>query len=197
MSGTAAVEAARLPNGRQALRLMCNFKGTKFERASWDLAAHLDLAACQGLQFKFFCRDATPVAHFSVYFQSGAGWYAGGFAPNDNAGWNSIMVEKSATRTEGTPAGWGNIETIRISAWRGGDTDTEFYVGDLGLIGADAPIAVIRGESVTKQSPHEAESVGVFTEAVSRALKNLDLPFAVMSDLDITAERLKSKKLLI
>jgi len=192
-----AVAVVRLDGGRQALRMPCNFKGSRIERASWDHAVNLDLAACQGIQFKFLCRDALPVSHFSFYLQSGAGWYAGGFAPRDNAGWNSITVEKSATRTEGMPAGWGKITALRISAWRGGETDTEFYVADFGLLGAGAPLAIIRGESVTRNSPQEAESVGVYTEAVAQALKGLDLPFAVTSDLDVTAERLKDKKLLI
>jgi len=197
MGGTAAAAVVRFDGGRQALRMPCNFKGSKIERASWDHAVNLDLAACQGMQFRFFCRDAMPVAHFSFYLQSGAGWYAGSFAAEDNAGWNSITVEKSATRTEGTPAGWGKIGALRISAWRSSDTDTEFYVADFGLLGANAAIAIIRGESVTRNSPQEAESVGIYAEAVAQALKGLDLPFAVISDLDVTAERLKSKKLLI
>ncbi|MCY3021987.1 MAG: hypothetical protein NTW87_23495 [Planctomycetota bacterium] len=197
MSGSAPVAVVSLGEGRQALKMPCSFKGTKIERASWDLMTNLDMAACQGIQFKLFCRDAAPVSHFSIYFQSGAGWYGGSFAQKDPTGWSAITAEKSATRTEGTPAGWGKIQAIRISAWRGADTDTEFYIADLGLVGADAPIAIIRGESVAKDRPEEAQSVGTYTEAVAQVLKDLDLPFAVVSDLDITAERLKGKKLLI
>ena len=197
MPGTAEVSVCDIGENQRALRMPCNFNATKIERASWDCAVNLDLAACQGIQLKFFCRDASPVSHFSIYFQSGDGWYAGSFAPKESSAWNTIRVEKSGMRSEGTPVGWGKIQAIRISAWRGSDTSTEFYIADLGLLGGDEPIALISGDSVVKQHPDEAEAVGTYTEAVGQVLKDLGVPYVVISDLDVTPERLKGKKLLI
>ena len=37
-------------------------------------------------------------------------------------------IRKEETHLEGKPAGWANIQTIRLSAWRGADRDTEFAV---------------------------------------------------------------------
>ncbi|HEY3323078.1 MAG TPA: family 10 glycosylhydrolase [Planctomycetota bacterium] len=193
MGATAPVGMA----GANVIRLPCNFAGTKIDRASWDISLNLDLAACQGVGFQVFCGNPAPVSHFSFYMQSGAGWYSANFAPQSKDAWSTIKILKSATRVEGTPAGWGSIQTIRISAWRSGNTDTEFFIAGLGLLGADAPIAVVRGESVAKNSPREVESVNMFTETVARMLQELDLPFCVVSDLDLTPERLKNKKLLI
>ena len=73
MSGTAPTAAATL-DGRQALRLPCNFTGTTFERASWDRKVKLDLVPCQGVQFKVFCKNAAPISHYTITFRTGGGW---------------------------------------------------------------------------------------------------------------------------
>jgi len=202
MWGTAGAEPVEI-EGRRALRLPCNFKGTRIERASWDRIGgqapspkaekvpvpsegKLDLTACQGIQFDVFCADASPVSHFSLYLHSGNGWYATGFAPDAAGAWCRVKIAKTDTRMEETPAGWGKIDTIRISAWRGGKADTEFYIANLGLLGADATIAVIRGESVAKNAPDESQSVSTFTKAVADTLDRLGLSYAVVSDLDVT-----------
>ena len=80
------------------------------------------------------------------------------FFPESATGWNTIWINKAATQTEGNPAGWGSIKAIRISAWRGKAVNTEFYLSDIrriGTIGADAVVAVLRGESA-----HEASARG-------------------------------------
>src|SRR5208283_6046319 len=76
MGGSAAVSVALL-EGRKILRLPCNFAGTKIERASWDQQLKLDLASSRCIEFNVLCRDASPVSYFSIYFQSGEGWYHG------------------------------------------------------------------------------------------------------------------------
>jgi len=130
MAGTAKAQAGAV-EGRQALRLPCNFAGTKIERASWDRKVKLDLAANRGVQFKVLCRDASPVSHFSIYLQSGEGWYHATFFPESSAGWNTIEINKTEMTSEGKPAGWSQIKTVRISAWRWKDISTEFYLSDL------------------------------------------------------------------
>ena len=107
--------------GRQVLRLPCRFAGQSIERASWDHTVQLDLSACRGIRFQLLCPDPSPVASFSLYLQSGSGWYSTSFYP-DLPGWNTIVIDKASMRVEGQPDGWGTIRTIRLSAWRGGDT---------------------------------------------------------------------------
>ncbi len=199
MSGTAAATVTNV-EGRNVVRLPCNFAGTTIERASWDRPLKVDLSACRGVQFKVYCRDTEPVSHFSIYFESGAGWYHASFFPEATNGWNVITIDKGATTTEGTPGGWGRIKTIRISAWRGKDADTELLLSDISqadALGSDAAVAVVRGESVTQRDPDEARAVARFTEAVAQELRALDIGCAVLSDLDTTAERLKSAKLVV
>jgi len=193
MTGTAAASVVEV-EGRRALRLPCNFAGTTIPRASWDRAVTLDLAACRGIRFDFYCADPSPVAYFSFYLHSAGGWYAAGFHQGEGAGWNRIAIAKTDTRIEGTPAGWGAIDAIRISAWRGKDADTELYLANLAVDGADAPIAIIRGESAPAG---EAQSVVIYTKTVADALDGLGLPYVIVSDLDVTAGRLRGKTVAI
>lgn len=199
MGGTSPVSMA-VVGGRQSLRMKCNFKGTAIERASWDLNVNLDLSSSTGIQFQLLCHDASPVSQFCIYFKSGSGWYRAGFFPESPNGWNTVTIDKAATTTEGKPSGWGRVSAIRISAWRGSDADTEFFVGDIkktGVMGKDALVAIIRGESVARSSPEEARSVGQYVEAMAESFRSLGIGTAVISDLDVTAEGLKEAGLVV
>ncbi len=194
--GATAPAAVATQEGVRCLRLPCNFLGTGIERASWDRAVRLDLASARGVRFRFFCPDLSPVSHFSFYLQSGRGWYSASFAPA-HPGWNVIHIDKEATGIEGTPAGWGQIRTIRLSAWRGADADTVLYLADLRREGADARVAVVRADSVARSRPGEADSVRNFSEAVTRAFRDVGVPYALLSDLDVSAETLRDKKVVV
>jgi uncharacterized lipoprotein YddW (UPF0748 family) len=199
MEGSPPVTVATL-DGRKAARMVCKFEGTRIDRGCWDLKVKLDLIACQGIQFKFFCANTSPVSHFMVYLQSGDGWYSANFSPKSKSEWNTITIDKANTKHEGKPAGWGSISTIRISAWRGKDVDTELYVSDigmLGVLGVDATVAIVRGESAAQHSAGEATSVDQFAQNVAKTLTGIGVTYAVISDLDVTAERLKAAKLAI
>lgn len=199
MRGTAPVTKAVI-GGVEVLRLPCRFKDSPAERASWDRKVKLDLASCRGVEFKLLCRDASPVSHFSIYFQSGEGWYHAAFFPESSADWNTVVIDKTEATIEGRPAGWGQIETIRISAWRGKDVDTEFYLRDLrqaGTLGADATVAIIRAESVALSRPDERRNALEYAEQIAETLGGLGVGCAVLSDLEVTPEQLKPARLVI
>ncbi|HVM51107.1 MAG TPA: family 10 glycosylhydrolase [Candidatus Acidoferrum sp.] len=138
MRGSAEVLAATL-DGAKALRLPCRFAGKQIERASWDRRVKLDLAQSRGVQFQLLCRNASPVSYFAIYFQSGEGWYQSSFYPDLLTGWNTIEIDRADMKPEGKPGGWDKIRTIRISAWRGKDVDTEFYLRGLRQVAASPP----------------------------------------------------------
>jgi uncharacterized lipoprotein YddW (UPF0748 family) len=196
MGGSAPVSVAEV-GGVRAVRFPCKFRDTKEERASWDRAVKLDLTACRAIRFRMFCREPSPVSSFVIYFQSGDGWYTASFAAEGGEKWADVTVEKDETRIEGRPAGWGNISTIRISAWRGAAKDTEFYLADFTLLGQAAAVAVVRGESAARSAPGEVESVVQFTGTVVRALRDLGVEYTVINDQDLTPERLKAVKLVL
>ena len=183
--------------GRNALRMPCNFQGTKFERASWDRHLKLDLAWCTGLQFLFSCRDASPVTNFSVYFHSGNGWYRGNFDAASTTGWIPVRIHKKDMSVEGRPAGWSQVDTIRISAWRGRDVDTEFHIAAIGLLGQGGKVVVVRNDSVAGSAPEELAAVTQYTDGMAEFLEGVGLSYLVASDLDVTAERLRDARLVI
>lgn len=198
MSGTAPVVVAEL-EGRPVLRFPCNFAGTRIERASWDRHVDLDLTGCRGVSFEFLCRDAAPVSHFSLYFQSGEGWYAATFYP-ESSGWNRITIETSDMSSEGQPAGWASIRTIRLSAWRGSDTATEFFLADfrkVGVPGTDTLVTVIRCDSANEMNPGESESARRFRGTVADHLQALGIEHATLSDLDLTTSALRHSQLVV
>ncbi len=196
MAGSKTVSLLEIDGGK-ALRMQCNFSGTKIERASWDGNLKLDLTMCKGLQFLFYCPDPTPVASFAVYLHSGDGWYRGGFDAPAQDGWAAVRIDKDATNIEGRPAGWSKIDTIRISAWRGQDIDTEFYIAALGVFGTAGQIVIVRGDSAASEAPDELDSVRQYTQIMSEFLDRAGLSHTVLSDYDVTSERLKGIKLLV
>lgn len=181
---------------RKAFRMPCTFGTSDSPRSSWDAPVKLDMGACRGLKFRFFCPDATPVAFFNIYFKSGAGWYSTTFAAEQPDGWTVVTVPKVATSLEETPAGWSAVEGIRISAWEGANANTEFYVADFALIDADAEVAIIRNETAGT-SDSEIRSVAKFTQVVSELLDELGVPHALIGDSDLKATHLAGKKAVV
>ena len=196
MAGSKPVSLVEI-DGRKTLRMQCNFHGTKIDRASWDGSLKLDLTMCKGLQFLFYCPDPVPVASFAVYLHSGDGWYRGGFDAPASDGWAAVRIYKNATNIEGRPAGWGKIDTIRISAWRGQDVNTEFYIAALGVFGTAGKIVIVRGDSVASEAPNELDAIRQYTQVMSEFFDRAGLSHTVLSDHDVTSERLKGIKLVV
>jgi uncharacterized lipoprotein YddW (UPF0748 family) len=183
-------------DGRRAIRFPCSFKTLKAARAYWDHAVTLDLTTCRGLEFRILCRNSRPFSGFTVYLRSGGGWYRKSIE-TAREGWALVRVDKADVEMEGVPAGWGRIETIRIAGWRALPEDTEFFVADLARFGADAPLAVVRNESAAKDKPGELGTVAAQCALTGRILDELGLPYNLLSDVDLTPERLKSKQIVI
>jgi len=196
MAGSKPVSLLEIDGGK-TLRMQCNFRGTKMERASWDGSIKLDLTMCKGLQFLFYCPDPAPVASFAVYLHSGDGWYRGGFDAPASDGWAAVRINKNATNIEGRSAGWSKIDTIRISAWRGQDVDTEFYIAAMGVFGTAGRIVIVRGDSVASEAPNELDAVSQYTQVMSELFDRAGLSHTVLSDHDVTPERLRGIKLVV
>jgi len=98
---------------------------------------------------------------------------------------------------EGKPAGWGRIQTIRISAWRGKESNTEFFLRDLqktGFLGVDAMAAVIRADSAADRFPQEAGAIRRFAETMLPP-RRVGSRAVVMSDwtFRLTAKRSQAR----
>lgn len=196
VGNTSPVEVVEI-HGRKALRMPCTFEGIETERAVWDWYGKLDLTRSHGVQFQFYCPDTSPVSYFSLYFRSGGGWYHMSFGARVPGQWTTIAFDKSASRMEGKPAGWGSVDLMRIAAWRGNEQNTEFYVADLSLRGGDAPIGVVRNESAAAANSSEYKTIESCVEFAAEQFEALGVPYTIMSDLDLSNAFLRDKKLVI
>lgn len=192
MLGTPKVERSE----KGYVRLPVNFAGTRHERVSWDLGMRVDLRKSRGVQFDFFCRDLSAFSSFSLYFRSGGGWYHASFCPEKAGEWQRIVINKADARTETQGSGWGAVDTLRLSGWRGTDTDTECAIANLGPSGGKPDVLVVRAESQIRKGGPEAKSFGEYAGTVSETLDRLGVASSQIADLDLAPELLADVKLV-
>jgi uncharacterized lipoprotein YddW (UPF0748 family) len=184
-------------DGRRCLRLPFTFAGTQVERASWDRQLDLDLSTGDGVEFEVYTRDASAVSYFSIYFQTGAGWFHSAFFPESNGSWRKIRVPKREMSGEGQPGGWHEVKTIRISAWRGADADGEFYLSNLkatGVLGEDALVAIVEGDWAAERLPGEGRAMKDAAQRVANALEGKGVRCVRQSDRSV---KLQNAQLLL
>ncbi|MCX7591699.1 MAG: family 10 glycosylhydrolase [Kiritimatiellae bacterium] len=199
VGGTAPARCTTV-EGQPALLLRCNFSSGASERAVWDRSVSLDLSDSAGIEFKLFCRNSAPVSHFTLYFQSGAGWYTVPFSVEADGRWNRVFVDKADSTMEGRPAGWRSLRTIRLAAWRGSSEETEIVIRDVrkvGRLGSDRQVVVLRSESLALAQPGETRSVQNYTLGVVRFLSAAGIHSVMVSDLDLSLDGLLNAALLI
>ncbi|HEY3417157.1 MAG TPA: family 10 glycosylhydrolase, partial [Armatimonadota bacterium] len=68
---------------------------------------------------------------------------------------------------------------------------------NLGVVGGDAPVILIRDDTGSKSMPSEAEAIAAANRVIARNLDQLGIASVVMSDLDVTGARLRGKKIVI
>ena len=78
IAGTVAAAVGLLVcTGRaEAIRLEAGFATNRAERVYQDVPLDGGMANADGLEFDFRCDDLMAFSSFTVYFKSGAGWYA-------------------------------------------------------------------------------------------------------------------------
>ena len=179
------------------VRLPVNFKGTRHERVSWDIRAKVDLRGSRGIQFDFYCRELEPFTSFSLYFRSGGGWYHASFCPDLAGAWQRIVIDKADTRIEGSCAGWGAVDAIRLSGWRGRDQDTLCAIANLGFAGGPPQVLVVRADSNVSGSGGEGKAFGQYAATVSRTFDRLGIDSVQVADSDLAPELFAGIKLVV
>jgi len=178
--------------GRTGMKLPCDLTGDK-SRAAWDKKVTLDLTRADRIAFWFYVDDPTKVSgSFSLYFESGAGWYHGMFPANK--GWNRVVLNKSQFGTEGTPQGWKNLTTIRLSVWKQKEAVTFCAIDDLRALSSD--VAVVLGDRTPKTSA-EWGTVTSTAQAMSKMLADIGIEAGVIADTDVEQGALEGRKVVI
>ena len=199
LAGTEAVAAAAAGES-SSLLFPCRFRTSRPERAGWDRKVDLDLSRSRGVEFEFCCADPGPIAHLSMYFRSGAGWYVEAFRPGASNVWRTVRIDRSGMETEGKPAGWDSITAIRICAWRDGETDTEFRLRDLrtaGSLGDDVRVAIVRGGPAPGRSREDAAEAEVYAAAVADVFDEAGIPTLSIAEAEAKASLLRRAGLVV
>lgn len=185
-----APPAEVMPHGDGvAVKIPCPFTDATLQRGSIDKQVKLDLSRAGAITFDFYCDDPMAVGNCAIYFHSGEGWYRASFGASK--GWKQIALAKGTFGTEDQPAGWDQIDTIRISAWRGRAADTFCGVDNLQARSED--LAVICGLDA-KGGNNDTKS---YAEFVSNALGQSGLKHSVLNDRDVEGGALEGHKLAI
>jgi uncharacterized lipoprotein YddW (UPF0748 family) len=98
-------------------------------RCYWDKSFTEDLSQYDAIKVRLFVSDITPIHRLTLYLQSTGGWF--GYSVPElllKNGWQTITINKSDFNQEGTPAGWHDITTIRLSPWKASGTTLSNYI---------------------------------------------------------------------
>ena len=179
--------------GKQAMMMNCNFSQIE-DRCYWDKEVDLNLTKFGRFSLWVYSDKPSAISGCTLYFQSGDGWFSGGFGAS-RIGWQKIILRKSDFVVEGKPRGWDEIKRIRLSFWKGQNQDTIIGVDDLIAIADD--IVIVMGDLTFQKNPSEARTVREFADSMSQMLDESGLQFGVVTDTDVESGVLSGCKIAI
>ena len=156
-----------------------------------------DLSKVRGIEFDFYCGDLSPFSSFSIYLQSGNGWYHLEFAPERDRAWQHIVLPKSRAYQEGKCAGWQEISTLRISAWRCSNAKTECAIANLSTIQASPEVTILQAKSCETLVKSESRAFLHFANQMADAFHALGVNPIVVEDVNLTEALLSDTRLLV
>jgi len=190
-SGTPAVTVS-VEAGRPVVELQAPFATQReLPRAVIDRNVSLNLAGQGGFVLEMAVQQPAAVGHVTLYFRSGGGWFACG-QPLSGEGWQELHFPKAAFGTEGRPAGWQQIDGIRISAWRGQALDTQIRLRSLAALRNPVAVVVPDGDE-----GGELRTARDCAERVSGILGELGLGSDAVTESELAAGALGDRKLAV
>ncbi|MDO4575531.1 MAG: family 10 glycosylhydrolase [Planctomycetia bacterium] len=91
------------------------------ERISIDRTVDWDLSDWNRFELDINVTNPAAFRNSSLYFHTQGGWFsAGGHVPEKSG---TLVFLKRHFRSEGKPEGWGRIDTVRLSFWKGSDQE--------------------------------------------------------------------------
>jgi uncharacterized lipoprotein YddW (UPF0748 family) len=140
-SGTPPVEVVR-DGDRGVLELTAPFAtDPKMPRTIIDRNVKLDLTVPGEIQLRLSAEKPECVGHVTLYFHSGQGWYGAGQGLR-TTGLQTLTFSKADFTSEGSPAGWDQVDGVRISIWRGQAVDSRIRLSSLAAKWHDVAVVV-------------------------------------------------------
>lgn len=166
----------------------------QLERTIHDRNIKLDLAAAGQFTLELVAQEPEAVGHVCLYFRSGHGWYTAGQGLAKK-GWQTLTFSKAAFHTEGQPAGWQQIDGIRISIWRGQAKDSPIRLGRLSAWWHD--VAVIIPAAYAHQDEREIDAAMHSAELASEMLAELGLGADAVEDAALKHGALGNRRVAV
>jgi uncharacterized lipoprotein YddW (UPF0748 family) len=154
----------------------------KLDRVAWDKPVALDLSAAVAFELDVACPVPDAMRSLGIYFKSGDGWYAAA-KPLLHPGGQRLVYAKGDFNAEGKPAGWHQINGIRISPWKGPNPrNTAIALRRLAAV--EGSLVVVRGTSSCPDAGARAVAAKT-TDRVSRMLVDAGIGHRIATDDDL------------
>ncbi len=156
----------------------------RVDRFYWDQRfPPVDLSRVPSFSLEITLEKAEASRTLSLYFKSGEGWYHWS-RPVRGEGRHTLTIRKSECGVEGTPAGWGHIDGLRVSPWKGTSTDGALVIHS--LTKQSSRIMVVEGTRSTRNAT-ERELSRRSARRLSRLLAASGIAHGTMDDDGVIA----------
>jgi uncharacterized lipoprotein YddW (UPF0748 family) len=163
-------------------------------RCYWDRSVSLDLTGYREISLRLYVPNPAPISWFTLYFHSVSGWY-GKSAGITGSGWQHFQFSRSDFGEEDTPAGWDQIDRIRLSPWKAADIDTYLAMDELAAF--NPLIAIVRGTKSIAANPSYEATVDNTVSLLQDWLGEYEISLGVISDEDVETGTLAGSKMAI
>ncbi len=167
------------------------FGHTDRDRVYWDRTIALDLSGEAVLRLELTCPQPAALRSLAIYLRSGDGWYIWN-RPLPGAGRRTLALMRTDFETEGQPAGWHQIDAIRLSPWRGHEVDTTLTLHRLEAVRPD--VWLVRGQRLPDA---EREPARRTTARISQWLTASDIAHGIVDEQDVNADRLRQARVVV
>jgi len=172
----------------RVMTLPCDFTVVP-DRCYWDRLDSWDLSGHPMFELELYVPDPGAVGLFTLYFRSGNGWYA--FSHDITlAGWQTLSFVAGDFEELGTPAGWDQVDTVRLSPWKESEVATEMAVRELRAF--SPRVFILRDDA----SPDPIR-VDKATADLAFMLSDYDVSFGVLGAAHVENGHLLQSDLLI
>jgi uncharacterized lipoprotein YddW (UPF0748 family) len=181
------------PPAAPGTRFPCPFAADGADRFFWDREISADLSACDGFEIDCTVTRPEAIRSLHVYFRSGSGWYAAG-RPLARAGRQRVYFTKADFAAEDRPAGWSRIGGVRLSPWRGAPAAADLTLH--AFLAHESPVVIVVGDASLPNAA-ERRAAAALAERLGRWLRELAVPYGVVEDRSLNADRLARARVAI
>ena len=185
--------------GRNVLELTCNFAGTDMARAVWDRHHEGDFSLVTAVVFDVYAENVKGVAYMHLYIGTGTGWYGAEWYPSREAEWCRVRIPKGDFKVDKPGAGWGKVNTIRISPWAAAcREDAVLRIANLGVEQGEGDLLIVQHEfeEVTAENRSNATQAATFAPGLAGLLEEGGLTVPVVSSQDLGPVLLEKAKVV-